>query len=72
MSRTIAPVLGEATIQELREAVRGEVVRPATTATARPAGSGTGPRRAPARGDRPLHRRRRRDRGASASRAATT
>ena len=26
MSHTIAPVLGEATVQELREAVRGEVV----------------------------------------------
>jgi FAD/FMN-containing dehydrogenase len=29
MSHTIAPVLGEATIQELREAVRGEIVTPA-------------------------------------------
>lgn len=29
MSHTIAPVLGEATIQELREGVRGEVVTPA-------------------------------------------
>ena len=29
MSHTIAPVLGEATMQELREAVRGEVVTPA-------------------------------------------
>ncbi len=29
MSHTIAPVLGEATIQELRESVRGEVVTPA-------------------------------------------
>src|SRR5580765_7649260 len=29
MSQTISPVLGEATIQELREAVRGEVVTPA-------------------------------------------
>jgi FAD/FMN-containing dehydrogenase len=29
MSHTIAPVLGEATIQELREAVRGEVMTPA-------------------------------------------
>jgi FAD/FMN-containing dehydrogenase len=28
MSQTIAPVLGEATIQELREAVRGEIVTP--------------------------------------------
>jgi FAD/FMN-containing dehydrogenase len=28
MSHTIAPVLGEATVQELREAVRGEVVTP--------------------------------------------
>jgi FAD/FMN-containing dehydrogenase len=28
MSQTIAPVLGEATVQELREAVRGEVVTP--------------------------------------------
>src|SRR5882757_9332857 len=29
MSQTISPVLGEATIQELREAVRGEIVTPA-------------------------------------------
>src|ERR1700733_14807115 len=29
MSHTITPVLGEATIQELREAVRGEIVTPA-------------------------------------------
>src|SRR5262245_2445672 len=29
MSLTIAPVLGEATVQELRDAVRGEVVTPA-------------------------------------------
>ena len=29
MTRPIAPVLGEATIQELREAVRGEIVTPA-------------------------------------------
>ena len=28
MSQTIAPVLGEATIQELREAVRGEILTP--------------------------------------------
>src|SRR4051794_1654858 len=28
MSQTITPVLGEATVQELREAVRGELVRP--------------------------------------------
>jgi FAD/FMN-containing dehydrogenase len=28
MSHTIAPVLGEATVQELREAVRGEIVSP--------------------------------------------
>jgi FAD/FMN-containing dehydrogenase len=28
MSETIAPVLGEATVQELREAVRGEIVTP--------------------------------------------
>src|SRR5881227_2222062 len=28
MSSTITPVLGEATVQELREAVRGEVVTP--------------------------------------------
>ena len=42
MSQTIAPVLGEATVQELREAVRGEIAdaRP-TTATPRRAGSGT-------------------------------
>jgi FAD/FMN-containing dehydrogenase len=29
MSHTLAPVLGEATVQELREAVRGEIVTPA-------------------------------------------
>jgi FAD/FMN-containing dehydrogenase len=29
MSHTIAPILGEATIQELREAIRGEIVTPA-------------------------------------------
>jgi FAD/FMN-containing dehydrogenase len=29
MSQTIAPVLGEATLQELRDAVRGEIVTPA-------------------------------------------
>ena len=29
MSHTIAPVLGEATVQELREAIRGEVITPA-------------------------------------------
>jgi len=29
MSHTIAPVLGEATVQEFREAVRGEIVTPA-------------------------------------------
>ena len=29
MSQTIAPILGEATVQELREAIRGEVVTPA-------------------------------------------
>src|SRR4051794_6751192 len=28
MSQTIAPVLGKATVQELREAVRGEIVAP--------------------------------------------
>src|ERR1019366_7749613 len=28
MSHTITPVLGEATVQELREAVRGEIVTP--------------------------------------------
>ena len=28
MTETLAPVLGEATVQELREAVRGEVVTP--------------------------------------------
>src|SRR5271169_330679 len=28
MSQAIAPVLGEATVQELREAVRGEIVTP--------------------------------------------
>ncbi len=31
MNQTITPVLGEATIQELREAVRGEIVTPADT-----------------------------------------
>ena len=34
MSHTIAPVLGEATIQELRESVRGDVVTPADDAYA--------------------------------------
>src|SRR6266850_4501817 len=29
MSQTIAPVLGEATVQELREAVQGEILTPA-------------------------------------------
>ena len=28
MSQTLEPALGEATIQELREAVRGQVLRP--------------------------------------------
>ena len=28
MSQTIAPVLGEATVQELREAVRGQIFAP--------------------------------------------
>ena len=28
MSHTIAPVLGEATIQELRESMQGEIVAP--------------------------------------------
>ena len=35
MSDTIVPVLGEATIQELRESVRGEISRRATRATSR-------------------------------------
>jgi hypothetical protein len=29
MTETFAPVLGEATVEELRQAVRGEVVAPA-------------------------------------------
>jgi hypothetical protein len=29
MTQTIAPVLGEATVQELRESLRGEIVTPA-------------------------------------------
>ena len=34
MSQTIAPVLGEATVQDLREAVRGEILTPADAAYA--------------------------------------
>jgi FAD/FMN-containing dehydrogenase len=34
MSHTIAPVLGEATVQELREAIRGEIVTPGDEAYA--------------------------------------
>ena len=41
MSHTIAPVLGEATVQELREAVHGEIVTPAYDGYVRCAGSGT-------------------------------
>ena len=58
MTETIAPVLGEATVQELREAVRGEVLHPGgRRATTRRAGSGTA--RTTAAGpalDRPVHR----------------
>ena len=35
MSHTIAPVLGEATVQELREAIRGEIVTALIPATQR-------------------------------------
>ena len=31
MSATISPVIGEATLQELREAVKGEVLAPGDT-----------------------------------------
>ena len=43
MSTTIAPVLGDATVQELREAIHGRVLRPKDEATRRRAGSGTAP-----------------------------
>jgi FAD/FMN-containing dehydrogenase len=50
MSQTIGPVLGEATVQELREAVRGEVVTPVDDryAEAAPASSGAYDDRRPA------------------------
>ena len=50
MSQTIGPVLGEATVQELREAVRGEVVTPVDDryAEAAPAWSGAYDDRRPA------------------------
>ncbi len=41
MTETVAPVLGEATLEELRQAARGEVLMPRTNATRRQAGSGT-------------------------------
>ena len=63
MSDTIAPVLGEATIQELRESVRGEIITPGRR---RLRGGAPDlerrPRRPPPGADRPLHRRSRRDR----------
>ena len=64
MSQTIAPVLGEATIQELREAVRGEIVTPSDDGYAEACRIWNGAhdgRRPAAR--RALQRRRRRDRG---------
>ena len=63
MTATSARVLGEATVQELREsrARRGRRRRP-TPATTRRAGSGTAHTTAQAGARRPLRRRRRRDR----------
>ena len=43
MTQTIAPVLGEATVQELREAVRGDVVTPVGRRLRRGGRSGTAP-----------------------------
>ena len=62
MSQTIAPVLGEATVQELREAVRGEILTPADDGYAEAARvwNGAHDGRTPAL-DRSLRRRRRRD-----------
>ena len=63
MTHTIAPVLGEATVQELREAVRGEVVTPGRRRLRRGLpGLERRARRPPAGARRPLRRRRRRDR----------
>ena len=42
MSATVSPVLGEATIQELREAVRGAVVAPGDEGYDEACASGTG------------------------------
>ena len=64
MTGTFAPTLGDATVQELREAIHGEVLRPGRRRL-----PGGVPdlerrlRRAAPGGDRPLQRRRRRDRG---------
>ena len=50
MTQTIGPVLGEATVQELREAVRGNVVDPGGRGIRRGvAASGTAPTTAAAR-----------------------
>ena len=58
MSQTIAPVLGEATIQELREAVRGEIVTPADDGYAEASPDlERRARRPPPGARRPLHRR---------------
>ena len=43
MSQTIAPVLGEATIQGLREAVRGEILTASDEGYAEAGTSGTAP-----------------------------
>ena len=59
MSQTIAPVLGEATIQELREAVRGEILTPSDEGYVEAAPDlERRPRRPAAGARRPLHRRR--------------
>ena len=49
MSETLAPVLGEATVQELRDALRGELLQPGDDGTTRRSGSGTAPTTAASR-----------------------
>ena len=65
MSGTLAPVLGEASVQELRDALRGELLEPGDEgyAEAKLLWNGAHDGAEPAR-DRALHRPRRRDRGA--------
>ena len=63
MSATMTTTLGEATVQELREAIRGEVLRARRRRLRRGLpGLERRLRRAPPGGDRALQRRRRRDR----------